>query len=794
MLIICPLIDIIAIIAAIGFTSDTFDDLDRCSNPSHYEFCCSVFDLILLSVIRAVLLMVVGPYLKRKQRKLNLRQGGGSSVPVSSRPLLLESDSSLQDQGCDPATPVLSALERHHLLIIGGAALVMLFAGVVLPVCKLVFSSSDVVDLSLITATSVVSIVVSVLGEAMVLSDVRRLLMVQSDIKKNLSLVTRILKLWRTDLPLILLGTVFLCAAAVCGLLIPSYSGIVVSGLLQGQPIERDMYIMFGLIIGTAVSAQVRGYLFSVIGENFVVRLRTLLFDALLRQDIAYFDNCKIGDLTSRLTSDVEVVKATVYLNLNILLRSSIAVLGAAVLMLSLSWRLTFAAFAVIPFYSITSGAFGKFQKKISKKIQEELGRANSSATDCFNLIRTVHANAMVDFEVKEYEVQIQRVRQLALRQAFWYGFYANISTLLSQGIVLVVLVYGAHLLNRGLIDGRALTQSVFYVTFLVSNLDSITYVYAGFMQALGAGERVLDILDRKPAISSNSADYIVPPLAFGGLVQLRNVSFQYCARDTWKQNCADGVEEKENEVAAPCLQGTVVRSVLRNVNLELRPGSVTALVGPSGSGKSTIAYLVERFYDVTSGELLLDGMEIQTVNPQWFRVHMGFVTQDVAIFGRTVIENITYGLSKEDYTMEDVVSAIRKAHAYDFVMALEKTFDTELGEKGVKLSGGQRQRLAIARALLKNPPVLIFDEATSALDSKSEQEVQSAIDEICSAHDRTVLVIAHRLSTVRNADSIVVLRDGVIEERGTHDELLNAGGLYRSLVQAQLHETREPG
>eukprot|EP00808_Paulinella_micropora_P024915 g28015.t1 len=739
---IAALFDVVASVCSLGLTSSNLDDLFATVSPIDYAFNASLFDLLLLSFLRALAMAVTGPLIRGKGQQRAAVNGRARTARVtasaSSEPLLVSSIGSLlinsdleqpdvDTQAAYPASSF-SRADYRHLLWMGVAILFLFTLGLTLAVCKVVFYSREDLSKSKVTINVAVSVCLTAVFACLMFARLRTLGgRFASDLDRN-----------------------FVSDSCRCGWAADSK--------LQRQ----------------ALSAQLRGYLFSVIGENFVVRLRRLLFEALLRQDITFFDSNKIGDLTARLTSDVEVVKGTVYLQLNIFLRSSISVLGAAALMLSLSWRLTLAVFAVLPLYGLVSGAFGKFQKEISLEIQTQLGKANSAATDCFNLIRTVHSNGTVAFEVENYKSQIQHVRKLALKQAFWYGFYANASTLLSQGIVVAVLAYGSYLLGRGLISGVALTQSVFYVTFLVANLDSITYVYAGVMQAIGAGERIIDILDRKPMIAYESPRYICPPEPYKGLVELIDVSFSYTSRS------GKGNNDRESKGAAG-LQDVLAspRPVLKGVNLVLKPGTVTALVGPSGSGKSTIAYLLERFYDVSEGEILLDGNRIDKIDPKWYRTHTGVVSQDVGIFGRTVLENITYGLDEQDYKFEDVITAARKAHAYEFIMGLEHQFNTELGEKGVKLSGGQRQRLAIARALLKDPPVLIFDEATSALDAQSEQEVQRAIDEICKSRDRTLLIIAHRLSTVQDADTIIVLRNGVIEERGSHEELLTARGLY---------------
>jgi ATP-binding cassette, subfamily B, bacterial MsbA len=412
---------------------------------------------------------------------------------------------------------------------------------------------------------------------------------------------------------------------------------------------------------------------------------------------------------------------------------------------------------AIVPVVIVAAHLYGRYVRRLSTKVQDRLAEANSVLEETLSAIRIVQSFVREDYERRRYRDRIQDSLLLAVKRAVASGgFIAFIILVVYSGIV-VVLWFGSRMVIAGQMTQGDLIAFVLYTFFVAGAVGGMSELYGQFNQAIGATRRVFELLDTKPEIEDpNSPE---PLDNVRGHVQLIGVQFTY-----------------PDDRALPVLKG---------VNIEAKPGEIIALVGPSGAGKSTLVALIPRFYDVSSGAILIDGHDVRSLRVADLRGAIGMVPQETTLFGGPVRENIAYG--RLGATDQEIEAVARAAHAHEFIVEFPDGYDTVVGERGVKLSGGQRQRVAIARALLKNPAILILDEATSSLDSESERLVQDALETLMQG--RTTFVIAHRLSTVRRADRIVVLDEGRIVEEGTHEELLLSGGLYRRLHEIQFRD-----
>eukprot|EP00163_Fabomonas_tropica_P018687 TRINITY_DN3306_c3_g1_i5.p1 TRINITY_DN3306_c3_g1~~TRINITY_DN3306_c3_g1_i5.p1 ORF type:complete len:417 (-),score=70.05 TRINITY_DN3306_c3_g1_i5:1009-2259(-) len=411
--------------------------------------------------------------------------------------------------------------------------------------------------------------------------------------------------------------------------------------------------------------------------------------------------------------------------------------------------------FSSVPIVGIGAVQYGKVIKKLRKKFQDELAKASTTAEEVISNIRTVRSFANESLSQDKYARDIDGSYQQGAKMALASGVFVGAVGLFAQSAIGLVLWYGGTLVLSGRLTPGVLTSFLLYTMTVAMAFAFLTSLYGDFMSAVGASKRLFELVDRQPEIPCQGGERIEK---FTGHVALQHVGFSYPSRP-------DNV-------------------VLKDISLDLKPGTVTALVGPSGGGKSTIVGLIERFYEPSHGSVTFDGHDLRSLDPSWVRSQIGFVSQEPVLFAGTIRDNIAYGST--DASLEQIQAAAVQANAHDFITEFAEGYDTAVGERGVRLSGGQKQRIAIARALVVNPGLLLLDEATSALDSESEYLVQQAIDR--AMKDRTVLVVAHRLSTVRTAQQVAVLKDGLVCELGTHDELIaQQEGLYRQLVRRQL-------
>ncbi|XP_042525008.1 ABC-type oligopeptide transporter ABCB9 isoform X2 [Dipodomys spectabilis] len=498
----------------------------------------------------------------------------------------------------------------------------------------------------------------------------------------------------------------------------------------------------------------IRGGIFTLIFARLNIRLRNCLFRSLVSQETSFFDENRTGDLISRLTSDTTMVSDLVSQNINIFLRNTVKVTGVVVFMFSLSWQLSLVTFMGFPIIMTVSSIYGKYYKRLSKEVQSALARASNTAEETISAMKTVRSFANEEEEAEVYLRKLQQVYKLNRKEAAAYMSYVWGSGLTLLVVQVSILYYGGHLVISGQMTSGNLIAFIIYEFVLGDCMESVGSVYSGLMQGVGAAEKVFEFIDRQPTMVH---DGILAPDHLEGRVDFENVTFTYRTR--------------------PHTQ------VLQNVSFSLSPGKVTALVGPSGSGKSSCVNILENFYPLQGGQVLLDGRPIGAYDHKYLHRVISLVSQEPVLFARSITDNISYGLPAVPFEM--VVEAAQKANAHGFIMELQDGYSTETGEKGAQLSGGQKQRVAMARALVRNPPVLILDEATSALDAESEYLIQQAIHGNLQKH--TVLIIAHRLSTVERAHLIVVLDKGRVVQQGTHQQLLAQGGLYAKLVQRQM-------
>jgi ATP-binding cassette, subfamily B, bacterial MsbA len=557
-------------------------------------------------------------------------------------------------------------------------------------------------------------------------------------------------------------------AIALISLLIAGALGLsfpqVVRMLIDAAVIERDsqklnrlVLLLIGVFATQAGFSFLRTYLLSYTGERIVADVRTQLYNHLISLPVSFFASRRVGELTSRLTSDVTVVQTVTTGSIAELLRSSVMLLGGVTIIFITNTRLSLVMLAIVPVVIVAANVYGRYVRRLSTKVQDRLAEANSVLEETLSAIRIVQSFVREEYERARYRDRILDSLQLAVRRAVASGgFIAFIILVVYSGIA-VVLWFGSRMVVAGEMTAGDLIAFVLYTFFVGAAVGGMSELYGQFNQAIGATRRVFELLDIEPEIKDPARSE--PLDNVNGHVQLVDVHFTY-----------------PDERALPVLKG---------VTIEASPGEIIALVGPSGAGKSTLVALIPRFYDVTSGAILVEGRDVRSVRLAELRGAIGMVPQETTLFGGPIRENIAYG--KLGATATEIEAAARAAHAHEFIIEFPDGYDTIVGERGVKLSGGQRQRIAIARALLKNPAILILDEATSSLDSESERLVQDALETLM--HGRTTFVIAHRLSTVRRADRIVVLDEGRIVEEGTHEELLGSGGLYKRLHDIQFRD-----
>ncbi|XP_067417085.1 uncharacterized protein [Emydura macquarii macquarii] len=539
---------------------------------------------------------------------------------------------------------------------------------------------------------------------------------------------------------------------------IPYYTGRVID--ILGSSYDPDTFTAaIGLVwlasFGSSLAASGREGLFMFTLSQLNIRIRRLLFSSLVHQDLAFLQQVKTGDLTSRLSKDTGMMSRSVPANANSFLRSLVKALGLYGFMLGLSWRLTLLTLLETPLTMAAQNIYDARRQALLRAIQDSMARSSEVVRESVSSIETVSSFATEEEESRRYDAALSETNRLKNRHGLERTLYLLFCQLLQLAVRVLMLYCGHQQILDGLLTKGSLVSFVLYQWDVGSNVKTLVCTYGDLLSNMGAAEKVFEYLDREPAVRTEGRR---APESLQGHVSFRNVSFSYPSRPD--------------------------RQVLKAVSFELRPGEVTALVGLNGSGKSTCVGLLERFYEPEAGEILLDGVPIREYEHRYLHRQVALVGQEPVLFSGSVRENIVYGL--RGCAEEQVMVAARAAHASGFIAELDSGFETDVGEKGGQLSAGQKQRIAIARALIRRPTVLILDEATSALDVESECAIRQSV---LSRGLRTVLVIAHRMQTVENADRIVVLEGGAVAEEGTHAELMEREGPYYRLVQRDLAE-----
>ncbi|NLF75394.1 MAG: ATP-binding cassette domain-containing protein [Chloroflexi bacterium] len=517
--------------------------------------------------------------------------------------------------------------------------------------------------------------------------------------------------------------------------------------------LNRITLLLAGAMIVLTIGSIIGNYHINYVGERIVVDLRRQLYAHLHTLSVKFFTTRRVGELVSRMSSDVTVMRQLLTENLTRLIRHTLTILAGIAIMIVLNWRL--AAFILIstPVVAFMGVVVTRFSRRGSLLVRDELANATVVAEEALHNVREVKSFVREDFEANRYNTTIERAFQAALRLLRVRAVVSPTVSLMLVINMILILWYGGREVINDRLSGGELVAFLVYVTIIGQMFSELSWLYTQLQESLGATQRIFELLDTAPDLQDAPGARALDRVE--GRITFDDVSFTY--------------DEDE-------------QPVLEDINLDIAPGEIIALVGPSGAGKSTMFNLIPRFYDVTSGALCIDGLDVRQVTQASLREQIGIVPQETMLFGGTIRENILYG--RLGASEDEMIAAAEAANAHSFIARLPHGYETIVGERGIRLSGGQRQRVAIARAILKDPRILLLDEATSSLDNESEMLVQEALERLM--QNRTTVIIAHRLSTVRIAHRIAVLDRGRIVELGTHDALMSEGGLYARLYEMQ--------
>ncbi|KAB3534084.1 ABC transporter ATP-binding protein [Alkaliphilus pronyensis] len=572
-------------------------------------------------------------------------------------------------------------------------------------------------------------------------------------------MLKRFAKYYRPHLPLFCLdfGCAFLMA--MIDLVFPQVTRWTINEVIPAKNLNMIITIgvvMFILYIIRYVLNYIVDYWGHVLGVRMEYDMRKDLFSHLQKLSFNYYDNTKTGHIMSRLVNDLNEISELAHHGPEDTFIAIVTLLGSFVIMFSINWQLTLIIFLLIPIMVYFAISKNKLMQHAFKDMRLKIADINAQVEDSISGVRVVKSFTNEWYEQEKFSVGNKNFR-LSRENAFkvMAQFFSGIQ-FFSNAINLVVLIAGGLFIYYDKLTIGDLVGFLLYVSIFLQPIRRITALVENYQRGMAGFRRFTETLDINPDIVNDKDAVKVGRLK--GHIKFDSVTFSY--------------NNKAN--------------VLKNINLNIKPGETVAFVGPSGAGKTTLCSLIPRFYEIDKGSILIDNMDIRKMTQRSLRQNIGIVQQDVFLFSGTVRDNISYG--RVGATLEEIVEASKMANAHDFIMSLEKGYDTYIGERGVKLSGGQKQRLSIARIFLKNPPILILDEATSALDNETEKVIQESFEKLSEC--RTTLVIAHRMATIRNADRILVLtEDGIVEE-GDHNTLINSSGVYSKLYKAQFSET----
>lgn len=552
-------------------------------------------------------------------------------------------------------------------------------------------------------------------------------------------------------------GMVFLLLSNLTTMSFPLLIGQMTK-VIEGKSnyhINEVTLFFFAVLIIQAILSFLRIYTFAQVSEKAMRDVRKTLYAKIITMPIFHFEKRRVGELMSRITSDITQLQDVLSITLAEFFRQVFTLVGGIALITYLSWKLTLFMLATFPVLVVAAIVFGKFIRKISKKSQDELAATNIIVEETFQSIQAVKSFTNESYEVNRYTSSLNRVIEAALKAATMRGAFVSFVIFALFGGIVGVVWYGAALVAQGDMILADLLTFIFYTAFIGGSVGGLGDIYAQLQKTIGSSDRILEIL-QDPSEIDLVSQASTKAIEFGK-ISIEDLHFSYPSR--------------------PSVE------ILKGISIDIEPGQKIAIVGTSGTGKSTLAQLMMRFYEPNAGQIKLNGRSIQEYSVSDWRGMLALVPQEVLLFGGTIRENIAYG--KPGASQEEIEFAAEQAFAKEFIESFPEKWDTLVGERGVKLSGGQRQRIAIARAILRDPKFLILDEATSALDSESEKWVQSALEELMK--NRTSLIIAHRLSTIRSADQIIVMEEGKILEQGNHESLMKIkNGVYRNMVTLQ--------
>ena len=573
-------------------------------------------------------------------------------------------------------------------------------------------------------------------------------------------MIKRFAKYYKGHIPLFILDMVCALIVSICNLVYPSIASSIVGGFETGD-MQKDRLIisasiLLGVYIVKAICLYIVGYYGHLVGVRMQADMRRDLFDKYEKLPFSYFDDHKTGDLLSRLTNDLWEVSELAHHGPENLFLAVLMFIGSFSILASIDLTLTLIMFAIVPFIILFTILSRRKMSRAMKNSRKQMSEINSTLENSVSGIRETKAYAAEEFErckFKGINSLFERYRGEAMKSL---GSFDSIMTFLQDVLYLTIVLVGGLFLYNGRLTAAEFTAFLLYISMFLNPIQRFVSLFQQLQEGMSGFSRFCEIMDAEEEVDEGRVEIT----DIKGEIVFDNVSFGYSADDD-------------------------SHMVISNLSLKVEAGKTLALVGPSGGGKSTLCHLVPRFYSINEGKITLDGVDTKDITLNSLRRNIGIVSQTVFLFDGTVRDNIAY--SSENATDDEIIEAAKKANIHEYITTLDDGYNTRVGERGVKLSGGQRQRIAIARVFLKNPKLLILDEATSALDNATEMQIQESLEQL--SKGRTVIVVAHRLSTVKNADEIVVLdKDGILE-RGSHDQLLALGAEYKKLYDYQFKD-----